>query len=134
MADAWSRGTRDESERSPLQGGERGGHRGHAGGRGGREDGGGRRREDRHIRLGVGHPSDDPARHRVFEIRASYSAAAGGWVAQVAEQNANEQFQGWRERPEEGGREAAFPTPASCLGDAVAFIVAMVDREADDGP
>jgi hypothetical protein len=126
MADAWSRGARDGSERSPLQRGE------HRRGDGDREQRDEQRREDRHILVGVSHPSDDPSRHRVFEVRASYNEAAGGWVAQVGEQNANEQLQGWRARSE-GGREAAFPTPAACLGDAVAFLVAMVDREADDG-
>jgi hypothetical protein len=134
MADAWNRGARDESVRSPLQGGERSGDRGTDGDRRGRADGSGRRRADRHIRLGVSHPSDDPARHRVFEVRAAYSEAAGGWVAQVGEQNTNEQLQGWGAWLKDGGRERSFPTAAACLGDAVALIVAMVDREADDGP
>ena len=123
MADAWSRGRPDESDRSPLQGGE---HRGQDGDRG--------ERRDRHIRLGVSHPSDDPARHRVFEIRASYDAGAGGWVAWVGEQNRNEQLGGWGPGPGDGGRARAFPTAAACLGDAVAAIVALVDRVADDRP
>ena len=119
MADAWSRGRPDESARSPLQGEEQ---RGQDGNRG--------ERRDRHIRVGVSHPSDDPARHRVFEVRAAYDAAAGGWVARVGEQNPNEQLDGWGPRPDGGGRARAFPTAAACLGDAVAAVVAMVDREA----
>lgn len=89
-----------------------------------------RRRPDRHIRLGVSHPSNDPARHRVFEIRASYSEAVGGWVAQVGEQNANEQLSSWGATPDDDARPASFPTAAACLGDAVAFVVDAVDREA----
>ena len=116
MADAWRRGSRDGSDRSPLQGGEQRGERGS--------------REDRHIRVGVSHPSGDPARHRVFEVRASYSDAAGGWVAQVGEQNLNEQLEGWGPELGDGGRARSFPTAAACLGDAVTLLVAMVDREA----
>ena len=119
MADAWSRGTRDESGRSPLQGGE---HRAHDGAPG--------ERRDRHIVVGVSHPSGDPVRHRVFEIRASYDEAVEGWVARVGEQNANEQLEGWGPGPNDRGRARIFPTPAACLGDAVAAVVAMVDREA----
>ena len=119
VADAWSRGTRDDSGRSPLQGGE---HRAESGDHG--------ERRDRHIRVGVSHPSDDPARHRVFEVRAAYDEAARGWVARVGEQNPNEQVDGWGPRPDDGGRTRAFPTAAACLGDAVAAIVAMVDRDA----
>ena len=120
MADAWSRGRPDESDRSPLQGGE---HRGQGDDRG--------ERGDRHVRLGVSHPSGDPARHRVFEIRAAYDGAAGGWVARVGEENANEQLQGWGPGPSDGGRSRVFATPAACLGDAVAAVVALVDREAE---
>ena len=118
MTDAWNRGGRDESGRSPLQGGE---HPGPAADPA--------ERRDRHLRLGVSHPSGDPARHRVFEVRASYDDAAGGWVARFGEENANEQLDGWEPAPRDGGRRRAFPTPASCLGDAVAAIVAAVDRE-----
>lgn len=88
---------------------------------------------DRHIVIGVSHPSDDPARHRVFEIWAAYSDAAGGWVARLGEQNVNEQFQGWGARLSDGERERVFATPAACFGDAVATIVAMVDQEAVAG-
>ena len=119
VGDAWSRGMPDPSDRSPLQGGEPRAENADAG-----------ERKDRHIRLGVSHPSDDPARHRVFEVRAAYDEAAGGWVARVGEQNPNEQLDGWGPKPDGGGRARAFPTAAACLGDAVAAVVAMVDREA----
>ena len=46
---------------------------------------------DRHVSLGVSHPSDDPSRHRVFEVRAVFDPTAGGWVAHVGEQDRNEQ-------------------------------------------
>ena len=118
MADAWSRGTRDASGRSPLQGGE---HR--------ERDGVGGSRADRSLRVGVGHPSGDPARHRVFDVRAAYDEAAGGWVARVGEENPNEQLERWGAAPDRGDRARAFPTPATCLGEAVAVLVAMVDRE-----
>ena len=63
------------------------GARGHSNDRGARRP--------RHILLGVSHASNDPARHRDFEIRATYDQAANGWVAQVAEQNRNEQPGAW---------------------------------------
>ena len=84
---------------------------------------------DRYIRLGVGHPSSDPARHRVFEVRATYSAEADGWVARLGEQNVNEQLPGFGARLTTGGRGRGFATPAACLGDAVTTIVALVDAE-----
>jgi hypothetical protein len=89
-------------------------------------------RPERHILLGVSHPSDDPSLHRVFEIRASFKAAAGGWVARVSEQNLNEQRGDWGPALTTGGETRTFPTAAVCLGDAVATIVATVDQEADD--
>jgi hypothetical protein len=85
---------------------------------------------ERFIRLGVGHPSSDPARHRVFDVRATYSSEAGGWVAQLGEQNVNDQFQGFGARLSNSTGVRVFETPAACLGDAVATIVAMVDSEA----
>ncbi|MCC6314056.1 MAG: hypothetical protein IT337_08565 [Thermomicrobiales bacterium] len=91
--------------------------------------GGPAERRDRHILLGVSHPSGDPALHRTFEIRAAYDAAAGGWAAQIGEQNQNEQPAAWR-----GSGSAteprAYPSPAVCLGAAVAMLVAAVDRDA----
>jgi hypothetical protein len=90
-------------------------------------------RPDRHIRLGVSHPSNDPSRHRVFEIRAVFDRRSGGWIAQVGEQNLNEQRGEWAPLiPDE--HWDAFPSPATCLGHAVATIVAAVDREADGSP
>ena len=76
-------------------------------------------------------PPDDPARHRDFEIRATYDQAANGWVAQVAEQNRNEQPGAWAaEVLMDGIRSHVFPTAATCLGDAVTSVVTLVDREA----
>lgn len=87
---------------------------------------------DRHILLGVSHPSNDPARHRTFEIRATFDAARNGWVARAGEQNLNEQRGVW-ELVRAGVEQApALPTAAACLGHAVSIIVAAVDREADD--
>jgi hypothetical protein len=122
MADAWHRGKREASTRSPLQGRDP---------RGGEPDAGNRGdRRDRRLRVGVGHPSGDPGRHRTFEVRAAYHAAAGGWVARVREENLNEQLAGRGADLPDGGREQAFPTPAACLGDAVAGVVEQVEREA----
>jgi hypothetical protein len=84
---------------------------------------------DRHIRLGVSHPSNDPSRHRVFEVRAVFDDRAEGWVAQVGEQNLNEQRGEWAPLlPDEAWD--VFPSPAKCRGHAVTAIVAAVDREA----
>ena len=89
------------------------------------------RRKDRRILLGVSHVSDDPARHRLFKIRAVYDRWANGWVAQVAEQNRNEQPGTWTtEQGTDGTGLNAFPTAAACLGDAVETLLILVDREA----
>ncbi len=90
------------------------------------------RAPDRHVLLGVSHASDDPALHRVFEVRASFDVAAGGWLARVGEQNLNDQREDWGPNLASEGALPAFPTAAACLGDAVATIVAMVDRDALD--
>ena len=120
MSEAWNRGGRDASARTPLHGGE---HAGSATDRG--------EQQTRHILLGVSHASDDPARHRLFEIRAVYDQEASGWVAQVAEQNRNEQPGAWTpELRTDGTGLNAFPTAAVCLGDAVTTMVTLVDREA----
>jgi hypothetical protein len=120
MSETWNRGGRDVSARTPFHGGE------HAGLANDREE-----QQTRHILLGVSHVSDDPARHRHFEIRATYDQAANGWVAQVAEQNRNEQPGAWAaEVLMNGVRTHVFPTAATCLGDAVTSIVTLVDREA----
>jgi hypothetical protein len=121
MSEAWSQGSPDESHRTPLQGGE---HQGLEEDRG--------ERESRHILLGVSHSSNDPARHRSFEVRAVFDAMTRGWVARVAEQNRNEQPAVWGADLTGSERIPTFPTAAACLGNAVTMIVAMVDREADD--
>ena len=89
------------------------------------------RPKDRYLRVGVGHPSGDATLHRDFEVRASYNEDAGGWVAQVGEQNRNHQIDVWGPAPG-GGQVAGFATPAACLGNAVAGIVEMADAEAAD--
>ena len=89
------------------------------------------RPKDRYLRVGVGHPSGDATLHRDFEVRASYNEGAGGWMAQVGEENRNQQIDVWEPAPG-GSRARAFATPASCLGNAVAGIVAMADAEAAD--
>ena len=87
-------------------------------------------RPDRHISLAVSHPSDDPSRHRVFEVRAAFDLVAGGWVAHAGEQDRNEQRGAWEPLSGANHQSRAYPTAAACLGDAVAAIVAMVDRDA----
>ena len=84
----------------------------------------------RHILLGVSHPTDDPMRHRIFEIRATYDATAAGWVAQVGEQDRNEQRGAWQSLRAPDGAATSFPTAAACLGAAVASIIATVDADA----
>lgn len=85
---------------------------------------------DRHILLGVSHPTDDPALHRVFEVRASFHEETGGWRARFAEQNLNEQREEWGPKLAADRTRPHFSTAAACLGDAVATLVAMVDEEA----
>jgi hypothetical protein len=87
--------------------------------------------KDRYLRVGVGHPSGDATLHRDFEVRASYNEGAGGWMAQVGEENRNQQIDAWGPAPG-GSRERVFATPAACLGNAVAGIVEMADAEAAD--
>lgn len=122
MADDWRRGSRDLSDRPPLHA-EATAQPTAAAGALPAEVG------DRHLLVGVSHPSNDPARHRVFQIQAAYRPAVGGWEASVGEQNANEQLQGWQAGAD-GNAPSAFPTAAACLGDAVARLVTMVDQEA----
>lgn len=85
---------------------------------------------DRHVSLAVSHPSDDPSRHRVFEVRVALAPAAGGWVAYVGEQDRNEQRGAWEPLSGPNRQSHVFPTAATCLGDAVAALVAMVDQDA----
>ena len=88
------------------------------------------RRADRHILLGVSHASNDPTRHRVFEVRAVFDDAAGGWVAHVAEQNLNEQRGDWGTLQRHDALTGVFPSAASCLGHAVTTVITLVDRDA----
>jgi hypothetical protein len=91
-------------------------------------------RPDRHILLGISHPSDDPARHRTFEIRATYDAETGAWSARVGEQNLNEQRGDWEPELVDADGAPRFPTAAACLGDAVARLMTVVDQDARDTP
>jgi hypothetical protein len=90
---------------------------------------GGAHPPDRHILLGVSHASDDPSRHRVYEVRAAFDAARRGWVARVGEQNRNEQRGDWQPTPTAGGQVRTFSTAAACLGDAVTTIIAAFDAD-----
>lgn len=86
-------------------------------------------RPERHLRVGVSHPSNDPARHRTFDVRASYREGVG-WVAHVAEENRNEQLGPDAAAPPGPGHAAPFPTAAACLAHAVSVLVRMVDGDA----
>jgi hypothetical protein len=85
---------------------------------------------DRHILVGISHSSDDPARHRIFEIRATYDAETGAWSARVGEQNLNEQRGDWEPELVDANGAPRFPTAAACLGDAVARLMTIVDQDA----
>ena len=87
---------------------------------------------DRHILVGISHPSNDPARHRIFEIRATYDAETGAWSARVGEQNLNEQRGDWEPELVDAHGAPRFPTAAACLGDAVARLMTIVDQDAHD--
>jgi hypothetical protein len=86
----------------------------------------------RHIIVGISDPSNDPTRHRVFEIHAFIGETDEGWIAEVAEQNQNAQPEAWRPSLTDDGRVRSFPTAAACLGHAVEAIVTMVARDAAD--
>ena len=87
---------------------------------------------DRHILLGISHPSDDPARHRTFEVRAAYDGKTGAWRARVGEQNLNEQRGDWDPDLRDADAPPLFPTAAACLGDAVTRLITVVDQDAHD--
>jgi hypothetical protein len=89
---------------------------------------------DRHILLGISHATDDPARHRTFELRAAFDVETGEWSARVGEQNLNEQRGDWEPHRANANGTPRFPTAAACLGDAVARLIALVDQEAQDTP
>ena len=86
-------------------------------------------RQDRHILVGVSHASDDPSRHRNFVVLATFDMVLGGWVARVAEQNPDDQRSARGPHPMAPGEGQAFPTAATCLGDAVTAIVAMAGED-----
>lgn len=88
---------------------------------------------ERHILLGVSHASNDPTRHRTFEVRASFDVERGGWVARYGEKNLNDQIERWESHPLDDGRPRVFPTAADCLGQTATSVIAMVERNADDG-
>jgi hypothetical protein len=89
---------------------------------------------DRHILLGISHPSDDPARHRTFEVRAAYDGETSTWGARVGEQNLNEQRGEWEPHRADTNGAPRFPTAAACLGDAVTRLITLVDQEAHVTP
>ena len=89
---------------------------------------------DRHILLGISHASNDPARHRTFEVRATFDVATGEWSARIGEQNLNEQRGDWEPHRADPSDAPRFPTAAACLGDAVARLITMVDQEAQETP
>lgn len=89
---------------------------------------------DRHILVGISHPSNDPVRHRTFEVRAAYDVETGAWSARVGEQNLNEQRGPWGPDSADANAAQRFSTAAACLGDAVTRLVTMVDQEAQETP
>jgi hypothetical protein len=78
---------------------------------------------DRHILIGISQPTNDPAQHRAFALRARHDAVAGGWVAEFGEQNRNDQIERW----EPAAASLVFPTAAACLGAAVTRLIEAVD-------
>src|SRR5215207_195422 len=71
---------------------------------------------DRHLLLGISHATDDPARHRTFEVRAAFDVETGEWSARVGEQNLNEQRGDWEPHRANANGTPQFPTAAACLG------------------
>jgi hypothetical protein len=86
---------------------------------------------DRHILVGVSQPRDDPSQHRAFTLRARFDRRAGGWVAQLGEQNHNDQIEGWTAvmNAETDAQLRIFPTAAACLGAAVTRLIELVDQD-----
>jgi hypothetical protein len=87
---------------------------------------------ERHILLGVSYASNDPSRHRTFEVRAVFDAERGGWIARYGEKSLNDQIERWVSWPLDDGRPRVFPTAADCLGQTATSVIAMVERD-DDG-
>lgn len=87
---------------------------------------------ERHVLLGVSHPSSDPARHRTFEVRATFDASRNGWTARFGEKNLNDQIARWTKQLPDEDTAVVSPTATDCLGSAVLSLIAMVEREAGD--
>lgn len=88
----------------------------------------------RHIVVGISDPSDDPSRHRVFQISAVYDATAQGWRAAITEENANAQPGPWLRQSAVSDRAPMAPTAPACLGRAVELIVSVIANDADRPP
>lgn len=85
------------------------------------------RHPDRHVTVAISHASNDPGRHRAFQIRASFDAEREGWQAFVSSRNNNEQYGEWSRLPGVNGE--VFPTPAACIGHAATVLIAAFDNE-----
>lgn len=85
-------------------------------------------RPDRHIMVAISHASNDPARHRTFQIRASFDMDRNGWRAHVSLQDHNDQSGEWALLP--GVQDPLYATAAACLGHAVTELISAFDAEA----
>lgn len=88
----------------------------------------------RHIVVGISDPSDDPSRHRTFQIAAVYDARVDAWHAAITEENANAQPGPWQQRSDAQRQTAVASTAAACLGRAVELIVSVVACDAEQAP
>jgi hypothetical protein len=82
---------------------------------------------DRHVTVAISHASNDPGRHRAFQIRASFDAEREGWQAYISSQNNNDQYGEWSSLL--GVHDQVFPTPADCLGHATTVLITAFDNE-----
>lgn len=82
-------------------------------------------RPDRHIMVAISHASNDPARHRTIQIRASFDAERNGWRAYVSPQDLNDQYGEWSWLP--GTLDQSYATVAECLGQAVTELISAFD-------
>lgn len=85
------------------------------------------RSPDRYVTVAISHASNDPGRHRAFQIRASFDPEREGWQAYVSSQNNNEQYGDWSMLL--GVKSQLFSTPAACLGHAATVLIAAFDSE-----
>jgi hypothetical protein len=85
---------------------------------------------DRHSQGGISRPTDDPAQHHAYTVRARYDPAAGGWVARIGEKTHNDEFAGWDPETDAERVRAVFPSAAACLRAAVVRLIDLVDRAA----